>query len=199
MDKNPNDTYRVRQFKLAAYEFLMGAGVDLTDDNFKGTVQRFAKAMDSLLWEEDRIQTEVDQIMDIAFPTGYHGMIFCKNIRTYSFCPHHILPVTYDTHVGYIPKAEDGLVLGASKLARLVDILSKRMVLQEDLTREIADVLMEEARAEGVAVVMKGVHDCMRIRGVMQQNSTFDTSEMRGSFRDNPKTRDEFFLLIMTG
>ena len=193
------DSYRTNKFKRAALEILEGCGYDITDDNFSGTISRFAKAMDSLIWSQDRIDLAIQNIMDVGFPTTYNGMIFCKNIRTYSFCPHHILPITYDTHVGYIPRKEDGIVLGASKLVRLVDILCKRMVLQEQLTRDIANILMEEARADGVAVVMKGQHDCMRIRGVMQQNATFDTSEMRGSFIENQKTRDEFFHMIMVG
>ena len=193
------DKYERKELlKLAAYELLTACGADLNDKNFSGTPERFAKAMDDLIWPQERIDAEIEKIMDVAFPSEYQGMIFCKNIRAYSFCPHHILPIAYDVHVGYIPE-KDGLVLGASKLVRLVTTLCKRFVLQEQLTKDIADTLVEHIRPDGVAVVMRGVHDCMLIRGVMQQNSTFDTSEMVGSFRENPKTRDEFFHMVMAG
>jgi len=138
-------------------------------------------------------------ILSTSFPSaGYKGMIFCTGIRTYSFCPHHLLPITYDTTIGYIP-SEQGLVLGASKLPRIVDLYGHKALLQEELTSTICSVLEEHLKPEGIAIVMKGVHDCMRIRGVMQQNSKFETSEMRGAFKNNPSTREEFFHLITQG
>lgn len=194
---SPND-----RLKLAAYLIITASGNDIQDPNFVGTPDRFKRSMSTLMLTDEEIQDELDN-MQVEFPTTYGGMIFKKNIRVYSFCPHHILPVTYDMHIGYIPKQKKNGkkcgVLGASKLVRIADVLSRRMVLQEQLIMDIADHIQKKVNPAGIAIVMTGVHDCMRIRGVKQQNSTYDMSEMRGSFKQNKATRDEFFHMIMVG
>jgi GTP cyclohydrolase I len=180
----------------AACLIIEAIGEDLQDPNFTDTPSRFAKSFESLFKTKYQVDNEVHTILKTSFPSGgYEGMIFCTGIRTYSFCPHHLLPITYDSSIGYIP-SKSGKVLGASKLPRIIDLFCKRATLQEELTTVICNTLQEYLEPEGIALVMKGTHDCMRIRGVMQQNSKFETSEMRGSFRTNQATRDEFFHLI---
>jgi len=190
-------------FYYAAAEIIIeGAGEYQDDPNFVDTPDRFARAMSEFFWSKKKIKKQLKKVVAVEFPTSdgkkYDGMIFKKNIRLYTFCPHHILPVALDIHIGYIP-GKKGLVAGASKLTRIADILSRRMVLQETLALDIANFIEEKMKAEGVAVVLSGVHDCMRIRGIKQQNATYDTPIMRGSFKKNKATRDEFFHLIMKG
>lgn len=186
--------------KSAALCIIYSAGEDPSDPNFIGTPDRFARSMSEFFWSKKKIKKHLKKVVAVEFPTSdgkrYDGMIFKKNIRLYTFCPHHILPVTLDCHIGYIP-GKKGLVAGASKLTRIADILSKRMVLQETLALDIANFIENKMKAEGVAVVISGIHDCMRMRGIKQQNATYDTPIMRGAFKTNKATRDEFFHLIM--
>jgi GTP cyclohydrolase IA len=187
--------FNQKKLKKAARIIIETLGYSLDDPNFKSTPDRFARSMSELILSENKIKHELEKLK-VEFPTRYNGMIFAKNIRVYSWCPHHILPVEYDCHIGYIPSKENGKALGASKLARVADILSRRMVLQEDLIMDIADFLEEKVNPDGIAIVMDGIHSCMKIRGIKQQNSSYNMSEMRGSFKENDNTRNEFFHLI---
>jgi GTP cyclohydrolase I len=190
------ETVSEKKLKLAAEFIISAIGEDKNDPNFIDTPKRFAKSFLSLFRTKEQIEEEVSVILNTAFPSGgYDGMIFCTGILTYSFCPHHLLPIEYETTIGYIPSAE-GKVIGASKLPRLVDLFCKRAMLQEELTKSVADAITNFIHPDGIAVVIKGKHDCMRIRGIKQQDSKFETSDMRGSFRDNAATREEFFHLI---
>lgn len=187
------DKYKI---EAAARILIETLGYSLDDPNFKGTPERFARSMSELILSEKRIEQELEKLK-VEFPSRYTGMIFARNIRVYSFCPHHILPVSYDMHIGYIPTVTNKpSVLGASKLVRIADILSRRMVLQEDLIMDIADFIEKKVNPDGIAIVMEGVHDCMRIRGIKQQNTTYNMSEMRGAFSINDSTRNEFFHVI---
>ena len=123
-------------------------------------------------------------------------MVLIKDIRFESFCEHHLLPFTGVAHVAYLPK---GNVIGLSKIPRVIDVLAKRPQMQERLTVELADLLMTELDATGVAVVVEASHSCMTIRGVHKPNSTFVTSAMRGAFKDRPATRSEVMSLIFGG
>lgn len=183
-------------YEEAARLIIEASGGDLSDPNFKETPDRFARAMSSLFWSKKKIKKELKRHMKVEFPSSYDSMIFMLNIRTYSFCPHHLLPITYDTNIGYIPSKKGG-VIGASKLARIVDILGKRPIIQETLNADIADCIQKAINPRGIAVIMEGVHDCMRIRGVAQQNAKFSTSVLRGNFMKNQSTRDEFFHVVM--
>jgi len=190
------ETVSEKKLELAAEFIISAIGEDKNDPNFIDTPKRFAKSFLSLFKTREQVEEEVSAILNTAFPSGgYDGMIFCTGIRTYSFCPHHLLPIEYETTIGYIPSAE-GKVIGASKLPRLVDLFCKRAMLQEELTKSVADAITNFIHPDGIAVVIKGKHDCMRIRGIKQQDSKFETSDMRGSFRDNAATREEFFHLI---
>lgn len=177
-------------------EILKGLGVDPNDPNFKETPYRvayyYAEIADGLLNLDSRIEC----LFDAKFPTTYTGIIHCSGIEVYSLCPHHLLPVRYKIDIGYIPGESTKMVIGASKLSRLADLLAKRPVLQEDLTDNIADSLIKNIDPLGVAVVVRGEHLCMKMRGIKQSESKFHTSVMYGSFKDNPETREEFFHLM---
>jgi GTP cyclohydrolase I len=120
-------------------------------------------------------------------------MVILKDIPFYSMCEHHFLPFFGLAHVGYIPK---GRIVGASKVARAVDILAKRPQLQERLTTQIAEAMVEALKPNGVAVVIEAEHMCMTMRGVKKPRSKIVTSAMRGIFRENPATRAEFMSLL---
>ncbi len=169
-------------------------GLDINDENFRDTPRRISRSYWEIFEGIENTEERVKEILSTAFPSGeYESIIFCPDIVTFSMCPHHLLPVEYSTCVGYIP-SKTGKVLGASKLARLVDLLAKRPVLQEKLTTDIAEHL-DSINPEGVGVVVSGVHYCMRMRGVKKMTS-FQTSAMKGVFMSDPKTRKEFFDLL---
>ena len=119
-------------------------------------------------------------------------MVIVKDIEVYSLCEHHMLPFFGRCHIGYIP---DGKVFGVSKLARIVDMFARRLQLQERLTEQISKVVMEEIGAKGVGVMIEARHLCMMMRGVEKQNSRTITSALRGSFKDDAMTRNEFLRL----
>lgn len=135
-------------------------------------------------------------IGDAIFSEDQSNMILVRDIELYSMCEHHMLPFFGKAHIAYIP---DGKIVGLSKLARVVDIFSRRLQVQERLTVEIAQALTDVLKPRGVGVVIEAAHLCMMMRGVQKQNSTTVTSAVLGSFRDDPKTRDEFLRLIQNG
>jgi len=187
------------RLEIVAKEMLVALssemGLDISDPNFTDTPQRVAKVFRELLSGEKDTNKQVDEILKKRFPsTGYRGIIFSPNILTYSLCPHHLLPVKYTTALGYIP-SDSGYVLGASKLARIVEVLSHRAVLQERLTTDIVSYL-DAIQPKGVAVVISGEHFCMRARGVKQQ-ATLETSAVTGVFKTIPEARKEFFDLLL--
>jgi GTP cyclohydrolase IA len=170
-------------------------GLNLSDVNFKDTPKRVARAYHEIFEGLKDTEIKVKKILSTAFPSeGYGSLIFCSDIVVFSMCPHHFLPVEYKVSVGYIP-SESGMVLGASKIPRLVELLAKRPVLQETLTVDIANYL-NTLKPVGVAVVVSGVHFCMRMRGIKKM-STFETSAMKGAFMDNLASRKEFFDLLL--
>lgn len=185
-------------YKKAAMAIITACGGSLDDPNFTETPDRFARTMCNLFWSDKKRKKELKRHMKVEFPTSYDSMIFMQNIRTYSFCPHHLLPITYNTCIGYIPSKKGG-VLGASKLVRIVDILGRQPIIQEQLNIDIAKQIKKAVKPRGIAVIMSGVHDCMRIRGVGQQEAKFETSVLRGNFMKNKSTRDEFFHMVMKG
>jgi GTP cyclohydrolase I len=137
---------------------------------------------------------DIDEVINGAlFTVDYSEMVIVKDIDFYSLCEHHLLPFFGKCHVAYLPQ---GRVIGLSKIPRLVDVFSRRLQVQERLTNQIAQVLLEKINPLGVAVVMEGTHLCMSMRGVEKQNSFAVTSAMLGVFRDDARTRMEFLELI---
>lgn len=133
--------------------------------------------------------------LNVGFEEGHREMVIVRDIPFYSTCEHHLLPFYGVAHVGYIPN-KDGRVVGASKLARVVEIVSKRPQLQERMTSSIADAIMEALKPDGVAVVVQAEHLCMIMRGIKKPGSALVTSALRGSFRSRTETRNEFFCLL---
>lgn len=129
---------------------------------------------------------------DAVFEESHQSMILVRDIEVYSLCEHHLLPFFGRAHVAYIP---DGRIVGLSKLPRIVEVFARRLQVQERLTDQIADAIMDVLRPAGVGVVIDAAHFCMMMRGIEKQNSRTVTSALRGAFRDDPKTRDEFLRL----
>lgn len=172
-------------------EILKVLGEDISREGLVKTPLRVAKAYSYLTkgYRED-----IDRVVNGAvFSTDNDDMVIVKNIELYSLCEHHMLPFIGKCHVAYIPK---GKVLGLSKIARIVDVFSRRLQIQENLSREIAEAVLKYTGAEGVGVVIEAQHLCMMMRGVEKQNSVMTTSTMLGSFRDEAATRSEFLSLI---
>lgn len=155
------------------------------------TPERAAKAMRFLCHGYEQ---SLDQIVNGAlFNATTDEMVIVRDIELYSLCEHHLLPFIGKAHVAYIPT---GKVLGLSKVARIVDMFARRLQIQENLTRQIADAIREVTDAEGVGVVIEAQHMCMMMRGVQKQNSMMQTSVMLGSFRASNTVRQEFLQLI---
>ncbi len=133
--------------------------------------------------------------LNVGFEEGHREMVIVRDIPFYSMCEHHLLPFYGVAHVGYVPN-QDGRVVGASKLARVVEIVSKRPQLQERLTSAVAEAIMDAIKPDGVAVVVQAEHLCMIMRGTKKPGSSLVTSALRGIFRARIATRNEFFSLL---
>lgn len=155
------------------------------------TPDRAAKALGFLTQGYQQSLEEV--VNNAVFTVEDNHMVIVKEIELYSLCEHHMLPFFGKCHIGYIP---EGKVLGVSKLARIVDLFARRLQIQERLTNEVANSIMDTLAPEGVGVVIEAQHLCMMMRGVEKQNSCMVTSAMLGSFRNEPSTRNEFLQLI---
>lgn len=154
------------------------------------TPKRVEKAYDEIF---AGYKQDPKSLMKVFHDGTCQEMVILKNCEFYSTCEHHMFPFFGHISIGYIP---NGKVIGISKLARLVDCFSKRMQIQERMTSQIADTIMEELNALGVIVVCEGVHFCMRSRGVKKQDASMVTSAVRGVFKDNATARQEFLSLI---
>jgi len=162
------------------------------DINLKDTPERVAKMYIELCSGlfEDR-EERLKEIFSAIYPSELDELVIAKDIEAISICPHHLLPIVYKVHIGYLP---NGYVLGLSKLPRLVKFLASKPLLQENLTCEIADNLMKYLKPKGCMVIMNGIHSCVMCRGV-RDKSTFITSVVRGEFLD-PSLKEEFLRLI---
>ena len=155
------------------------------------TPSRAASAMEFLTRGYNQTLEQV--VNNALFDSNTSEMIVVQDIELYSMCEHHILPFIGKCHVAYVPT---GKVLGLSKVARIVDMYARRLQIQENLTKEIAEAIEGVTGASGVGVIIEAKHMCIMMRGVEKQNSTMKTSVMLGSFRDQPATRTEFLSLI---
>jgi GTP cyclohydrolase I len=178
---------------LAAHYRALIAGLGENPDRagLRDTPMRAAKAMQFLTRGYAQSLDEI--VNDALFDSNIEEIVMVKDIELYSLCEHHLLPFIGRCHVGYLP---NGKVLGLSKVARIVDMFARRLQIQEQLTQQIAEAIMNSAGARGVGVIIEARHLCMAMRGVEKQNSVMKTSVLLGSFRDNPPTRSEFLQLI---
>ncbi|MBP6682202.1 MAG: GTP cyclohydrolase I FolE [Halioglobus sp.] len=172
-------------------KIIEAIGEDLDRPGLADTPKRAAKAFEFLT----RGYTQsVDEVVNNAlFPSDSSEMILVQDVELYSLCEHHLLPFIGKCHVAYIPT---GRVLGLSKVARIVDLYARRLQIQEALTTQIAETIMQVTNAEGVGVIIEAKHMCMMMRGVEKQNSVMKTSAMLGCFRSEQKTREEFLSLL---
>jgi len=192
MKKTANGETNETQALAAHFRGLIeGLGEDPNREGLRDTPLRAAKAMQFLT--RGYTQSLDDIVNDALFESKIDEIVMVKDIELYSMCEHHLLPFIGRCHVGYLP---NGRVIGLSKVARIVDMFARRLQIQEQLTQQIAEAIMNSAGARGVGVIIEARHLCMAMRGVEKQNSVMKTSVLLGSFRDNAPTRAEFLQLI---
>jgi GTP cyclohydrolase I len=172
-------------------ELLVRIGVDPTRDGLADTPERMEKSMAFLTRGYTMDATAV--IQEALFDVDYDEMVIVKDIEFFSLCEHHLLPFFGKAHIAYLPK---GKVVGLSKLPRVVDVFARRLQVQERLTTEIADAISDAIHPQGVAVILEAQHLCMMMRGVEKQHSATVTSAMRGVFKTQLQTRNEFLSLV---
>lgn len=160
----------------------------------EGLIETPHRAAKALRYLTKGYQENVDSILNNAvFSSDISEMVIVKNIELYSLCEHHLLPFIGKCHVAYLP---DGQVVGLSKIARIVEMFAKRLQIQENLTKQIADCLLSATKAKGVGVIIEAKHLCMMMRGIEKQSADMTTSVMLGKFRTDNRTRQEFLQLI---
>jgi GTP cyclohydrolase IA len=176
------------EIECAVEDILTAIGEDVHREGLLKTPSRVAR-----MYEELTAGYHVDPVRlvnDAIFDVNYDEMVIVADIDYYSMCEHHLLPFMGKAHVGYIP---NGKVIGLSKIPRIVEMFARRLQLQERMTQQIAEFLNETLHPQGVAVVAEGVHMCATMRGVKKTNARMVTSAMLGTFKENQKTRGEFF------
>lgn len=197
VEPTTHDGWRMDHDKIERGVRLMlaGMGEDPDREGLRETPARVARAL-----EESCVGLCQDPalLFEKSFDVGCHEMVIVRDIPFYSLCEHHLLPFFGVAHVAYLP-GEDGRVCGISKLARVVDVFAKRPQVQEQLTRQVADAVMEGVGASGVLVVMEAEHLCMTMRGVRKPGSKTTTSAVRGAFERHDATRAEAMSLIFNG
>ena len=181
--------------EAAVRELLAAIGEDPEREGLRDTPARVARAYAELT---AGMRLTPQDVLTTTFDLGHEEMILVRDIELWSMCEHHLVPFTGVAHVGYIP-AESGKITGISKLARLVDVYAKRPQVQERLTTQVADALVDILEARGVIVVIEAEHLCMTMRGVKKAGARTITSAVRGIMLSNPTTRAEAFALINSG
>ncbi|MHC4220880.1 MAG: GTP cyclohydrolase I FolE [Planctomycetota bacterium] len=178
------------RIEKAVTEILEAVGEDVSREGLKDTPKRVAKMYAELL-EGERLDPKT--YLRSVFSEKYDEIILLRDIPFYSVCEHHMMPFIGTAHVAYVPS---GAVIGVSKIARIVDCFARRLQLQERLTGQIADFLMDNLKAKGVAVVLEASHSCMTIRGIKKPGSTMVTSALRGLFKKDQRSRSEILSLM---
>ena len=178
------------RIEAAVREILLAVGEDPDREGLQETPARVARMYEELF---SGLHHDAREVLQKTFTQKYDEIVLVKDIRFSSICEHHLLPFIGKAHIGYLPA---GKVAGLSKLARAVEVMSRRPQVQERMTEELADLLMSELDARGVGVVIEATHTCMTIRGVRSPDSLCTTSAMRGTFRDNQATRTELLSLV---
>ena len=181
------------EFEQAVTKVLELLGEDPKREGLLKTPSRVAKALQFLT--EGYHQDPKEILNQALFSTSNDEMVLVRDIEFYSMCEHHMLPIIGRAHVAYIP---DGKVVGLSKIPRIVNVYARRLQIQEQMTEQIADAIVETIKPKGVAVVVHARHMCMEMRGVQKINSTTVSSALRGLFKRDERTRNEFYNLINT-
>ena len=181
------DTERIEK---AVQEILLAVGEDINREGLLQTPQRVARMYTELL---GGMNEDPELHAKRVFTEDYSEIVLLRDIPFYSVCEHHMMPFIGSAHIAYIPS---GTILGVSKLARIVDCFARRLQIQERLTCQIADFIMDKINPEGVSVVLEASHSCMTIRGIKKPGSVMVTSALRGVFMDDPKSRSEVLSLM---
>jgi len=189
-NKTKVDNERIEK---AVKEILLAVGEDVGRDGLKGTPERVARMYSELL---AGMYEDPKKHLRSVFVEKYDEVVLLRDIPFYSICEHHLMPFIGTAHVAYLPT---GAVLGVSKLARIVDCFTHRLQVQERLTNQIADFIMNSLKPRGVAVVLEASHSCMTIRGIKKPGSVMVTSALRGIFKKDPKSRSEVMSLMHKG
>ena len=179
-----------KKIEKAVKMILEGVGADVRCKDLLATPRRVAEMYEEILKGQNK---NAEEELDVILEQEHDEIILLKNIPLYSLCEHHLLPFVGKAHVAYIP---DKRITGLSKIARVVDVLSRRLQVQERLTAKIAEAIMRKLKPKGVMVVVEAEHLCMSMRGVQKPGAVTATSVVRGIFRANPKTRQEALSLI---
>jgi GTP cyclohydrolase I len=180
------------KIKKAISLIIEAIGEDPQREGLQRTPERVAEMYADLF---SGLHEDPASVLTVGFEEGHREMVIIKDIPFYSMCEHHLLPFHGMAHVGYIP-ARDGRVVGVSKLARVVDIISRKPQIQERMTSQIADAIVRSLQPDGVAVIIQAEHLCMTMRGVKKPGSNIITSATRGLFRTKVATRAEFMSLV---
>jgi len=190
MDQELSKPVDVERIERAVGEILLAVGEDPNREGLKGTPRRVANMYAELL---EGMQHEPAEHLQSIFHEKYDEVVLLRDIPFFSICEHHMMPFIGTANVAYLP---DGKVLGVSKIARIVDCFAKRLQLQERLTAQVADFLMDNLKPKGVSVVIEASHSCMTIRGIRKPNSEMVTSALRGLFKSDPRSRAEVLGLM---
>ena len=190
MDQEISKPVDVERIERAVGEILLAVGEDPNREGLKATPRRVANMYVELL---EGMQHEPAEHLESIFHEKYDEVVLLRDIPFFSVCEHHMMPFIGTANVAYLP---DGKVLGVSKIARIVDCFAKRLQLQERLTAQVADFLMDNLKPKGVAVVIEASHSCMTIRGIRKPNSEMVTSALRGLFKTDPRSRAEVIGLM---
>jgi GTP cyclohydrolase I len=188
-----NKKVDTEKIKKAAKDILVAIGEDTNREGLKQTPERVARMYEELLsgmHEDPAIH------LKSIFNENYDEIVLLRNIPFYSVCEHHLMPFIGSAHVAYLPS---GMILGVSKLARIVDCFARRLQTQERLTFQIADFIMDSLKPQGVTVVLEASHSCMTIRGIKKPGSVMVTSALRGIFKRDPRSRNEVLSLMRNG
>jgi GTP cyclohydrolase I len=186
-------TIDTKRIEGAVEEILLAIGEDTKRDGLKDTPTRVAKMYTELL---AGMHEDPKEHIGKAFKEKYDEVVLLRDIPFYSICEHHLMPFIGSAHLAYLPT---GTVLGVSKLARIIDCFSRRLQVQERLTDQIADFIMDNLEPMGVAVVLEASHSCMTIRGIKKPGSVMVTSSLRGVFKKDPRSRNEVMSLMHNG
>ncbi len=181
------------RIEAAVREILLAVGEDPQREGLRDTPARVARMYAELF---SGLHADPGEHLRTTFTQPYDEMVLVKDIRFESMCEHHLLPFTGKAHIAYLPQ---GKIVGLSKLARVVEVMSRRPQVQERLTEDLADLLMRELEPRGVAVIVEASHSCMTVRGIRKPDSVCTTSAMRGTFRESALTRGEFLSLVYGG
>jgi GTP cyclohydrolase IA len=172
--------------------------VDLEDENFLDTPDRVLRTYNEMVKSNEEIDVELDQIFSKTFPTSYSGHVIWPDIITFSLCPHHLVPVEYSVTIGYMPRVDTNnvaYVVGLSKPVRLARLIACQPLLQETYTQKMADIMVTRLDPEAVAVITRGLHGCMKCRGVKTDKPVI-MSVLYGGYMEDGIIRNEFFDLL---